>query len=268
MWTSQGERRKGKTTKSSDAEKWLCSVFSWVFLGHNSGGLIKGAYHSSPHWHFPSCCISHHVFFFSALNIVCVCHSHTRVSLSTPSLVPSLSPWLRHNNMRAEAYSLFLVTTLQWEHKALGVWACVCVHACAQECVCSCRILLSLRDASDYLHYRFIAQFHRSPPLLKLYFAFYYESVSVNQSVLLLFRLPGSPRVDLPCQLLWIINLDKTDYYYVWVLASPEVDRTAEHLWDTLSHSVAAAAAAALKQRIKFMLFESHCLFPFLFFFE
>lgn len=50
-------------------------------------------------------------------------------------------------------------------------------------------------------------------------------------------------------------------------MASPEADRTAEHLWDSLSHS-GAVAAAALNQRIKFVLFESHCFFYFLLLFH
>lgn len=49
------------------------------------------------------------------------------LSLSPPPL--PFSPWLRHNNMRAEAQSLVLVTAQQWEHMALGKCACVCVWA-------------------------------------------------------------------------------------------------------------------------------------------
>lgn len=40
------------------------SHFSSVYLGCNSGSLIRGAYHSSCHWHFRSLRLSHFFSFF------------------------------------------------------------------------------------------------------------------------------------------------------------------------------------------------------------
>lgn len=67
-----------------------------------------------------------------------------RVFIQPPSSSPSLSPppsfpWLRHNNMRAEAQSLVLVTTQQWEHMAWG--GCVNAQECVHALVCPRRIV-------------------------------------------------------------------------------------------------------------------------------